>query len=47
MVDRAKAAVDARRDNDFVIMARTDALAVDGLRRHRPRPRLRGKLAPT
>ncbi len=31
MVDRVKAAVDARRDNDFVIMARTDALAVDGL----------------
>ena len=27
MVDRVKA-VDARRDNDFVIMARTDALAV-------------------
>lgn len=31
MVDRIKAAVDARRDNDFVIMARTDALAVEGL----------------
>ena len=31
MVDRVKAAVDARRDNDFVIMARTDALAVEGL----------------
>ena len=31
MVDRVKAAVDARRDNDFVIKARTDALAVDGL----------------
>ncbi len=31
MVDRVKAAVDARRDGDFVIMARTDALAVDGL----------------
>jgi methylisocitrate lyase len=30
MVDRIKAAVDARKD-DFVIMARTDALAVDGL----------------
>ncbi len=30
MVDRIKAAVDARHDPDFVIMARTDALAVDG-----------------
>lgn len=31
MVDRVKAAVDARVDPDFVIMARTDALAVEGL----------------
>ena len=31
MVDRIKAAVDARIDRDFVIMARTDALAVEGL----------------
>ena len=31
MVDRVKAAVDARTDSDFVIMARTDALAVEGL----------------
>ncbi len=31
MVDRIKAAVDARTDPSFVIMARTDALAVDGL----------------
>ena len=31
MVDRVKAAVDARTDPDFVIMARTDALAVEGL----------------
>lgn len=31
MVDRIKAAVDARLDHDFVIMARTDALAVEGL----------------
>lgn len=31
MVDRIKAAVDARTDSSFVIMARTDALAVDGL----------------
>ncbi|OCA56067.1 methylisocitrate lyase [Photorhabdus namnaonensis] len=31
MVDRIKAAVDARTDKDFVIMARTDALAVEGL----------------
>ena len=29
MVDRIKAAVDARTDPDFVIMARTDALAVE------------------
>lgn len=31
MVDRIKAAVDARTDDDFVIMARTDALAVEGM----------------
>ena len=31
MVDRIKAAVDAREDSNFVIMARTDALAVDGI----------------
>ncbi|MEP7085094.1 MAG: methylisocitrate lyase [Betaproteobacteria bacterium] len=31
MTDRIKAAVDARTDPDFVIMARTDALAVEGL----------------
>jgi methylisocitrate lyase len=30
-VDRIKAAADARTDADFVIMARTDALAVEGL----------------
>jgi methylisocitrate lyase len=30
MVDRIKAAVDAKTDPDFVIMARTDALAVEG-----------------
>jgi methylisocitrate lyase len=33
MVDRIKAAVDARTEASFVIMARTDALAVDGLER--------------
>ena len=33
MVDRVKAAVDARTDRDFVIMARTDALAVEGMER--------------
>jgi methylisocitrate lyase len=32
MVDRIKAAVDARTDTDFVIMARTDALAKEGLK---------------
>ena len=31
MVNRIKTAVDARTDPDFVIMARTDALAVEGL----------------
>lgn len=31
MVDRVKAAVDARIDSDFVIMARTDALQAEGL----------------
>ncbi|MBV8156773.1 MAG: methylisocitrate lyase [Dyella sp.] len=31
MVDRIRAAVDARTDENFVIMARTDALAVEGL----------------
>ena len=33
MVDRIKAAVDARTDPNFVIMARTDALANEGLER--------------
>ena len=31
MVDRIKAASDARTDSDFVLMARTDALATEGL----------------
>ena len=31
MVDRVRAAVDARGDNPFVIMARTDAIAVEGM----------------
>ena len=31
MVDRVKAAADARTDSSFFIMARTDALAVEGL----------------
>ena len=31
MVDRIKAAVDAKTDPDFVLMARTDALAIEGL----------------
>jgi methylisocitrate lyase len=31
MVDRVKAAVDARTDTDFFIIARTDAIAVDGV----------------
>ncbi|MCK9537797.1 methylisocitrate lyase [Dokdonella sp.] len=33
MVDRVKAAVDARSDAGFVIMARTDAAAVEGIER--------------
>jgi len=33
MVDRIKSAVDAKTDPDFVVMARTDALAVEGLER--------------
>ena len=31
MCDRIKAAVDARTDQDFIVMARTDALAIEGL----------------
>ncbi len=31
MIDRVKSAVDARTDDSFVIMARTDALAVEGM----------------
>jgi len=31
MIDRVMAAVDARNDSSFVIMARTDALAVEGI----------------
>jgi methylisocitrate lyase len=31
MVDRIKAAVDARTDSEFVIMARIDALAIEGI----------------
>jgi methylisocitrate lyase len=31
MVDRVKAAVDAKSDRDFVLMARTDAAAVEGI----------------
>jgi methylisocitrate lyase len=31
MVDRIKAAVDAKTDPDFVVMARTDAIAVEGV----------------
>jgi methylisocitrate lyase len=31
MVDRIKAAVDARTDPDFILMARTDAIASEGL----------------
>jgi methylisocitrate lyase len=39
MVDRIKAAVDAKTDRDFNVMARTDALAVEGLERALDRAR--------
>jgi methylisocitrate lyase len=39
MVDRIKAAVDAKNDPGFVIVARTDALAVEGLERALDRTR--------
>jgi methylisocitrate lyase len=39
MCDRIKSAVDARTDPDFVIMARTDALASEGLERALERAR--------
>lgn len=39
MVDRIKAAVDARTDPSFVVMARTDALAVEGIDRALDRAR--------
>ena len=31
MVDRIKAAVDGKKDSKFIVMARTDALAVEGI----------------
>jgi len=40
MIDRLKAALDARTDPDFVIMARTDAASVEGLDRAIERARL-------
>ncbi len=40
MADRIKAAVDARSDTDFVIMARTDAIAGEGLSAALERARL-------
>ena len=39
MADRIKAAADAKTDADFVVMARTDALAVEGLDRALERAR--------
>ena len=39
MVDRVKAAVDARTDKDFFIIARTDALASEGFERMLERAR--------
>jgi len=39
MADRIKAAVDAKTDRDFIVMARTDALAVEGLDRALERAR--------
>ncbi len=40
MTDRIRAAVDGRTDPDFVLMARTDAFAVEGLNRAIERSRL-------
>ncbi len=40
MVDRIKASVDAKTDNDFIVMARTDALAVVGMEEVLERARL-------
>ncbi len=40
MVDRIKASVDAKTDNDFIVMARTDALAVVGMAEVLERARL-------
>ena len=31
MIDRIKAAVDGKKDSEFIVMARTDALAVEGI----------------
>ena len=47
MVDRIKAAVDAKTDPDFVIMARTDALAVEGLQAAIDRPTVHSLHAPS
>ena len=47
-VSKIKAAVDARHDPDFLILARTDAARDAGLRsRHRARPEASPRLAPT
>lgn len=47
MVDRIKAAVDARTDENFVIMARTDAVAVEGWMPVSNAPRPISRRAPT
>jgi methylisocitrate lyase len=47
MADRIKAAVDARTDEQFVIMARTDALANEGLARAIERAQATWPPAPT
>ncbi len=47
MCDRLKAAVDARRDGDFVIMARTDAFAREGRAARSSAPRRTSRRAPT
>ena len=47
MVDRIKAAVDARTDEAFVIMARTDALASEGLDARSNARKLTSQPAPT
>lgn len=47
MLDRIKAAVDARTDPSFFIIARTDALAIEGLDRALDRAEATWRPGPT